>query len=650
MSLIESAKAYSNNEVVFLAWGPDKSIPGCLGFEITRIYVTDGDHDTPAGTERVLAAWVPFDEQRNNDWQPQTTSVWPVQKFTWRDLTVRQRRDKTELRNANVTLKYRIRPLCAAAPGLKPVTNLPEKKYQGDPLPLAYLDEGRETNKVVVTDQYGGTNGIRAVFNNGILSTQWLTHAFKDRVGKPLSKDALLDLLSEQGNPFRTYMAGDVLGLLRELVERASEQRGARVYLSLYELHDDELIALLKKNRKIVHLILSNTGMDKNTKEWDLENSGARTELAGVAEIHHRMFNNSGHIGHNKFAVLVDADGKAKAVLTGSTNWTTNGLCAQSNNAVLIENCDVAAQYLAYWNAIKEDTAPPDFICPDPFSNPTKNKQGHALRSSNAEPEPIVKLDKDTSLQLWRSPNTKACSKTKNSKTPPDLDRVYELMGKAKESIFFAVFYPSVRGETSIVEQTITIGKGNPSILVYGAVSAPQAMPNYVAAEKKKPGASGGGKKAEIHSTYEEGNIHVVIASALTKGTKKTKGDIVGDFEAELKSAGFAIIHDKILITDPMSKNCMVVTGSHNLGYKASYANDDNLLIIQGNQALAQAYMTHVLDLYEHYRFRAVQQERTEQGLTPWQGFLSRDAGWLKAYQQPEKGELARYLARIAAR
>ena len=37
-----------------------------------------------------------------------------------------------------------------------------------------------------------------------------------------------------------------------------------------------------------------------------------------------------------------------------------------------------------------------------------------------------------------------------------------------------------------------------------------------------------------------------------------------------------------------------MITGSHNLGFKASYANDENMLIVQGNQALAQAYAVHV--------------------------------------------------------
>ncbi len=67
---------------------------------------------------------------------------------------------------------------------------------------------------------------------------------------------------------------------------------------------------------------------------------------------------------------------------------------------------------------------------------------------------------------------------------------------------------------------------------------------------------------------------------------------------------GFAIIHDKVMVIDPFADDCVVITGSHNLGYTASYNNDENLLIIQGNRKLAVAYATHVLDVYDHFSWR----------------------------------------------
>jgi hypothetical protein len=38
--------------------------------------------------------------------------------------------------------------------------------------------------------------------------------------------------------------------------------------------------------------------------------------------------------------------------------------------------------------------------------------------------------------------------------------------------------------------------------------------------------------------------------------------------------------------------------------FRASYNNDENMLILKGNRPVAQAYAAHVLAVYEHYRWR----------------------------------------------
>jgi len=75
-------------------------------------------------------------------------------------------------------------------------------------------------------------------------------------------------------------------------------------------------------------------------------------------------------------------------------------------------------------------------------------------------------------------------------------------------------------------------------------------------------------------------------------------------WQREIYKAGHAVVHDKIVVIDPFHPGCVVATGSHNLGFKASYNNDENLLLVQGNQLLAQAYAAHVADVFEHYRWR----------------------------------------------
>jgi phosphatidylserine/phosphatidylglycerophosphate/cardiolipin synthase-like enzyme len=89
----------------------------------------------------------------------------------------------------------------------------------------------------------------------------------------------------------------------------------------------------------------------------------------------------------------------------------------------------------------------------------------------------------------------------------------------------------------------------------------------------------------------------VISANALDK-------TVPDGWQKELLKAGFAITHDKIVVIDPFADDCVVVTGSHNLGYQASYNNDENLVMIEGNKKLAMAYATHVFDVYDHFSWR----------------------------------------------
>ncbi len=621
MGHIVSAKAYANNEVAFVAWRLDETIEGCLGFEINRVY-------TDTNEVRGLAVWVPFKGQSNPKWLPQTTSVWPVQKLLWRDLTVRKRRDSADLRPGDVSVKYRIRPLVAARPGLDPVVVDPQANpYEGTPVPLAYADQAIETNIVTITTKHGD---IRSTFTNGILSAEWLSRAL-EQGGEAVTPEVLKKHIQKEGDKIRTYLTGDVLGMLRELLERGGADPGAQVRLALYELSDMELKDTLVANKQCVRLILSNTGLEGNPPEWDDLNKPFRAELHNVPgfEIHDRMFNND-RIGHNKFAVLVGGDGTPQAVMTGSTNWTPNGLCAQSNNAVIIESKDLAKIYCNYWDQLLEDTK--SFKAPQPPKFKTVNAQGAALRTADAKPPDPIILNDGTIVSHWYSPNTKNKTKTSKSPVPPDLVDIYARMQQANDVILFAVFLPGRSGKQSVIEQAVTVAQGNSRLMVYGAVSDPTAMPNYVAPTKTEP-------KPNNPATYDQGNIHIVRAAALTKS------DLVGSFEAELLSAGHAIIHDKIVVVDPLSPKGFVVFGSHNLGFKASYENDENLLILSNNPTLIEAYAVHVLDLYDHYRYRAVLLDMEDQHQDSTAGFLSLDSKWLDYWLGSDKGSLARYLA-----
>src|SRR5215470_3125083 len=122
MPRLTTARAWCNNEVAYLAWKTDGRIDGCLGFMITRIHLDAHGNEVE---RRILPAWVAFKTQSNPDWEEQDTSVWPIQKFSWRDLTLRRSRNTVTTRPSDFKAKYEIVPVGLPGPGRLPVSKSP---------------------------------------------------------------------------------------------------------------------------------------------------------------------------------------------------------------------------------------------------------------------------------------------------------------------------------------------------------------------------------------------------------------------------------------------------------------------------------------------------------------------------------------------
>ena len=64
----------------------------------------------------------------------------------------------------------------------------------------------------------------------------------------------------------------------------------------------------------------------------------------------------------------------------------------------------------------------------------------------------------------------------------------------------------------------------------------------------------------------------------------------------------YANAHNKVILIDPQSEHCAVVTGSYNFTWSARNRNAENLLILRGNRQLAAAY----LDNWKRHRAQAM--------------------------------------------
>ena len=523
-----------------------------MGFAVYRI--DQGGKETP------LPAMAVFPGMRAKPGQ--TCLDAPFQKFYWKDSYARLVADRTGKRK----FRYKVVPL-AGKPGLAPMH-----------IPFVI------SNEIEISPDAGTT--LKAYFNRGLLSTQRVSRAFN---GKP-AKGKLLPQIQTQGNPLRASLAGEMAEALTGFVERA--KHGGEIYAALYELTDKQLIDGLNGLGSRLHIVLSNamqTDLKSKTK-FD-ENMPARTALGKTAkEEWNRILPPSNQIGHNKFLVYVDSKKKPQAVLFGSTNWTATGLCAQTNNTIVLDDPKVAKNYLDYWRRLALDTQKANGVA--------KSLQSSVLRNADAKPiKQVILADEDGALTSWYSPNMPRLrgSNTKAGKSepcPPDMKQVIDLVNGAKQAVLFLIFYP---GTPSIANWAAAAQKQNKDLFVRGCVTNPSAAEGfYYQLHGGTPPQRVKGQKRPAGKQ----DFRVIAAKALDD-KHAPEG-----WARELLNAGFAIIHDKIVVVDPFSDDCAVVTGSHNLGYRASFNNDENLAIIRGNKRLAAAYASHVLDVYDHFAWR----------------------------------------------
>jgi phosphatidylserine/phosphatidylglycerophosphate/cardiolipin synthase-like enzyme len=562
-----NALAIANNDLVYLWWTYSEKIPDCLGFAIWRIGADE--------TRHVVRGFAGFDGDHAvsaDAWKG--TDFWPIQSYQWKDLFVPEEAD----------VSYEIMPV-KGTPGQR-LEEIPGLSVR--------------TGVTRATDTFGRH---RVVFNRGIISTQSIAHKLpKDSTGRP-SADALMQHILVKGDPIRESLAGESTKALMSLLDRARTD-GGKCFCALYELTDTELIESIEAARGSVELILSNADSDT---AYDGTNADTRRRLhdsLGDAAIHDRLLRGN-HIGHNKFVVYVDPGGTAKAVLTGSTNWTATGMCSQSNNVTLLEDEKIAARYLEYWKLLLADTA-------------AGSTQEPELRTPDAVAPPDLALGDATEgvMRTWFSPNTVRKSKPpQNPPSPPDMAEVFDAIGNAKHGVLFLLFSAGAPSILQRVKEVETERRAaDKEFFVRGAISDERTSREFAT------------------SVYND--------SSLTQPNTLITGiggidDPFAYWEAELAKLGHAVIHDKVLVVDPFSDDCLVVNGSHNLGYKASYSNDENLCMIRGNRAMAETFTAHVLDIVNHYnwRFKRHPKHKTT-GPTASQPFrgLDKTDGWQDKY------------------
>lgn len=424
------------------------------------------------------------------------------------------------------------------------------------------------------------TPKIEAYFNRGIVAAQWVSR----RLGitdHNLQAAKLSTVISTPGDALRNYLTGPLGARLFEVLATAAKEK-REIYAALYELDDSQLEAALAKFGQRAHVVLANGSVKKKGED---QNSEARGELAGKIDLHDRMISPRA-LGHNKFLVICDKQKKPRWVWTGSQNWTKTGLCTQANNSVLIDDFKMAAEYRAQWDSLRD----------------AHEETPSSLKQSNSKPrDPNIGQSK---VRLWFTPTVGQV----------DLKEARKIIVDAKQAILFLMFNPGPK-DTLLNEiiKAARAGTAGKRLYIHGAIN-------------QDPSTTANPVELFDRGNSEKADYEVVLPAAIDEATKF--------FRRELKKLpkAFAMVHSKVVLVDPFGKHPVLLTGSHNLGPKASGTNDENLLIIRNAPGLAAAYAANIMAIYNQYRWRFRRQ--TQPVSKRWKGLKDTDT-WQKGYLKP---------------
>jgi phosphatidylserine/phosphatidylglycerophosphate/cardiolipin synthase-like enzyme len=555
---------YTNSDDAFVAWAPSDFITGCRGFLLERARYVGSKEKVEIVENRVG-----FEKDKPQSGEHRPSDEWPFQRFNWTDHAV----------DVGNKVRYRVTAMVD----------------EGEGRPYKKGTASNWTAWATLSSDAG--EGFSCYFNRGLVLSQFVARYLKE---KKLTSAKFKAQLKKNVDPrFRAFLEGDLGAEVSKILTEGAKDK-TEFHAALYELGDDkledELIALGSR----LHLVLAN-GSDKAGD--GNEEARKRLNEAGIVTID-RLLKSKG-LGHNKFVVLSKGD-EPGAVWTGSTNWSTTGLCTQVNNGLLIEDADVATLYREQWDRLK-DASPPDL---DPANFPTE----------------LVKAnDKPHSFDVGKSKVTVWFTRTSDGR---DMDALRDLISSAKDSILFLMFTPGKQGLHTLAGQRAN----EKEMYVRGVVST---------LGTEKGDTDKNVLDIELVSsdqTFKPDRYTVVQPQAVDAPLGPWIGEVTR--KNFLSQIGHAIVHSKVLVIDPLSDDPVVVTGSHNFSASASGKNDENLVIIRSQKKLAAAYATYVMSVYQHYRYRSYVREMLAQGKTPW-SYLDDDDQWLKKELKSKAHEIA---------
>jgi len=514
-------QAYAGTTGVLLAMNASGAKrKGLLGFAIER--------EGPApGRVRWLQGSLRFPGEISDVNTPVDSSLGPIQKFRWSDYSV----------YANTPYRYKIYGVYGR-PGKLRYLDGPEVELRSES-----LLEGRH----------------QIIFNRAAAASQAYARRFGNaNPDHPDQAEA------------RAWLSRGLYERLQGFFDQALDASWA-LDVAVYEIELPETVAALAQAlaRGVrVRIIYHSRSQDPQTAL----NEQALEPLPG----HVKTSRITSAIFHHKFCVLSRLQGDGSrlpvALLTGSTNFTANAVYRQANVVHIMEEPEIAGQYLDLFNRLFSGMPPGD-----------TRKYINSVNPAVAGAAPQVLFSPRSHLT--------------------DLVEVTDIVKRARRDIVFCTAFNLL----DAIEEAL-LGGEESDVIRYGLQNT----------------------KSRITGTHRHARF--VTPAFLGSGLE---GFLKESYAGQ---AGNILIHLKTIVTDFSTAHPTVITGSNNFSRSASASNDENLLIVSGETAVADIYVTEMMRLYDHYRFRYNVKARSGRG-APGRLVLATDDHWTDRYYAPQSLE-----------
>ena len=349
------------------------------------------------------------------------------------------------------------------------------------------------------------------------------------------------------GAPAFEWLSRGLWEAMQAFVAQANgSEFGLRV--AAYQFNYPPLLAALKA--------ASDTGADVRIVYDARQNdpaiaNRAGVEKAGIKDLCTERTSNPSAIAHNKFIVLLNR-GEPVSVWTGSTNFSVGGIFGHSNVGHEVREGDVAKAYLDYWTLLQGD--------------PDSNVLRGAVAGLTPGPSPGSAPGKGTS----------------------------ELYSPRAGVQLLQWYAEKAASASSLMCMSFAFGINKAFVPMF---QAPFAGLRYALLDSDGTGAAAAQTvldlRKQIDNRFAVGNF--LRLNSFDRWVRERLSGL---------NQHAVYIHTKYMMVDPLGDDPIVISGSANFSDASTRDNDENMLVIRGEKAVADIYATEFFRLWNHYAFR----------------------------------------------